>query len=250
MDFTISKPTHLLALLGVLGSFLLFIILPVISLFLPSTIPSVYTASMTPVQQQLLQISLLFFQLFFVFLGMIFVPFLWYRLVNNLSIKDMFARINLRFQRLDLAVLWGLIALITAFAFTMIIGLLVTFSTGVNVEKLSNIPDLLKLFSVPALYLLVIVQPFCEEVFFRGFLLEKITVLSNAPIAILTTALLFGISHLSYTYAYTAYVAVLLGVIFALVVIKTRNLFSSIVAHTILNITSLTLYFFGKSLGF
>jgi len=249
MDFTIRKPTHLLALLGLLLSLFLFVIAPVLSLFYPSQIPSVYTTSMTPLQKEFLQIFLLFFQLFFVFLGMIFVPILWYKLVNHLTLREVFARINLRLSHIDQAVLWGIIALITAFALTITIGLLYTFATGVNTEKLSNIPDLQKLFSIPALYLLVIIQPFCEEFFFRGFLLEKITKISNVPIAIVSTALLFGLSHLSYTYAYTAYVAVVLGLIFGLVVVKTKNLFSSVFAHTILNITSLTLYFFGKSFG-
>jgi membrane protease YdiL (CAAX protease family) len=250
MDFNIGKLTHLLALLGVLASFFLFIISPVISIFLPTQISSVYTSSMSPIQKELLQIFLLFFQLFFVFLGMIFVPILWYKLVNRLSLREMFVRINLRLQNMDQAILWGIIALITAFAITITIGLLYNYATGVNTEKLSNIPDLQRLFSVPALYLLVIIQPFCEEFFFRGFLLEKITALSNAPVAIIVTALLFGISHLSYTYAYTAFVAVFLGLIFGLVVVKTKNLVSSIFTHTVLNITSLTLYFFGKSLGF
>jgi membrane protease YdiL (CAAX protease family) len=37
--------------------------------------------------------------------------------------------------------------------------------------------------------------------------------------------------------------------LFALVVLKTKNLYSAIFAHTVINITSLTLYFFGKSFG-
>jgi membrane protease YdiL (CAAX protease family) len=249
MDFNIRKPTHLLALLGLLCSISLFIISPVISIFFPTQIPSIYPPSMTPFQKEILQIFLLFFQLFFVFLGMIFVPFLWYALVNHLSFKEMLTRLNLRLHHLDSAILWGIIAIITAFTISITIGLLYTFATGTNTEKLSNIPDLLQLFSIPALYVLVIIQPFCEEFFFRGFLLEKLTAVSNAPVAVLCTSVLFGISHLSYTYAYTAIIAVILGVIFALVVIRTKNLFSSIFAHTVINITSLTLYLFGKSIG-
>ena len=249
MEFSFRKPTHLLALLVLLGSFYLFILSPVLSIFFPTQIPSIYTPSMTPFQREIIQIFLLFFQLFFVFLGMIFVPILWYKLVNHLSFKEMLDCINLRLHRLDSAILWGIVALITAFTISITIGLLYTFATGVNTDKLSNIPDLLELFSVPSLYVLVIIQPFCEEFFFRGFLLEKITAVSNAPLAVLVTSVLFGISHLSYTYAYTAYLAVILGVIFALVVIRTKNLYSSIFAHTVINITSLTLYFFGKSIG-
>jgi len=105
------------------------------------------------------------------------------------------------------------------------------------------------MFSIPSLYLLVTIQPFCEEFFFRGFLLEKFTKVGGTSFAVVSTAVLFGISHLTYTYAYTAIIAVILGILFALVVLKTKNLYASIFAHTLLNVTSLTLYFFGKSFG-
>jgi membrane protease YdiL (CAAX protease family) len=131
----------------------------------------------------------------------------------------------------------------------MTIGLLYMYITKVDPSKFSNIPDLQQLFSISSLYLLVTLQPFCEEFFFRGFLFEKITKISGPTVAIISTSILFGISHLSYTYAYAAIIAVILGVLFATVVFKTKNLYSSIFAHTLINVTSLTLYFFGKSFG-
>jgi membrane protease YdiL (CAAX protease family) len=167
--------------------------------------------------------------------------------VNRITLKEMFARLYLRKEGLHNAILWGFITVIIAFAITMIIGLVYLFLTKTNPSTLSNIPDLQQLFSITSLYLIVAIQPFCEEFFFRGFLLEKITKVGGTTIAVITTSLLFGISHL--TYAYTAIVAVVLGLLFALVVLKTKNLYSAIFAHTVINITSLTLYFFGKSFG-
>ncbi|HUS98821.1 MAG TPA: type II CAAX endopeptidase family protein [Candidatus Thermoplasmatota archaeon] len=249
MDFNIKKPTHLFALLGVLGTLMLFVGYPLISLFSSVTIPSIYTPSMTSFQKLTLEISLLFVQFLFVFAGLIFVPIVWYKLVNKISLKEMFARLQLRREGLDNALLWGVITIVVAFAITMVIGLLYMFFTKIDPSKLSNIPDLEQLFSIPSLYLLVIIQPFCEEFFFRGFLLEKITKFGGSTLAIIITAFLFGMSHLSYTYAYAAVIAVILGVLFAVVVLKTKNLYASIFAHTIINIVSLTLYVFGKSLG-
>lgn len=204
---------------------------------------------MTSSQKAIFEIILLVFQLGFVFIAMIVVPLLWYTLVNRIPLKEMFSRLNLRRQNIDTAILWGVIAIITAFAVTIAIGLLYTMITNTDTENLSNIPDLQQLFSIPSLYLIVLLQPFCEEFFFRGFLLEKITKVSNWKIAVIFTSVLFGISHLTYTYAYTAILAVILGLIFALVVVKTKNLYAAIFAHTIINVTSLTLYFFGKSFG-
>jgi hypothetical protein len=249
MDFTFKKPAHLIALLGLLGSLALFIGYPLLSVLSTTQIPPVYTPSMTPLQRVTIELSLLFIQFLFVFAGLIVVPLLWYTLVNHLSLKEIFARLQLRREGLSNALLWGFITVIIAFAITMTIGLLYMYITKVDPSKFSNIPDLQQLFSISSLYLLVTLQPFCEEFFFRGFLFEKITKISGPTVAIISTSILFGISHLSYTYAYAAIIAVILGVLFATVVFKTKNLYSAIFAHTLINITSLTLYFFGKSFG-
>jgi len=249
MDFSFKKPTHLFALLGVVGSLFLFVVYPLITVFSFTQIPSLYTPSMTPYQKLTLEISLLFFQFLFVFFGLILVPLLWYKLVNRITVKEMFARLYLRKEGLHTAILWGFITVIVAFGITMIIGLVYLFLTKTNPSTLSNIPDLQQMFSITSLYLIVAIQPFCEEFFFRGFLLEKITKAGGTTIAVVTTSVLFGISHLTYTYAYTAIIAVILGLLFALVVLKTKNLYSAIFAHTVINITSLTLFFFGKSFG-
>ena len=249
MDFNFKKPIHLFALIGLLGSLFLFVVYPLIAVFSSTQIPSLYSPSMTPVQKLTLEASLLFFQFLFVFAGLILVPLLWYKLVNRITLKEMFARLNLRKEGLNNAILWGIITVIVAFVMTMIIGLVYLFLTKTNPSTLSNIPDLQQLFSITSLYLIVAIQPFCEEFFFRGFLLEKITKVGGTTIAVVSTSILFGISHLTYTYAYTAIIAVVLGLLFALVVLKTKNLYSAIFAHTVINITSLTLYFFGKSFG-
>ena len=249
MDFNVKKPTHLFAFIAILASFLLFVGYPLITLFSSSQMPVIYTQSMTHFQKLTLEITLLLFQLFVVFIGFIFVPILWYKLVNKISLKEMFARLNLKRKGLDQAILWGFITIILAFALTITIGLIYLFLTKTNPDNVSNIPDLQQLFSTPSLYLLVTIQPFCEEVFFRGFLLEKITGISGPTIAVILTSVLFGLSHLSYTYMYTAFIAVALGILFSIIILKTKNLYTTIFAHTIINIASLTLYLFGKSFG-
>ena len=249
MDFTVKKPMHLIALLGILGSLTLFIGYPLLSVFFPTQIPPLYNSSMTPLQRASIEVSLLFIQFLFVFAGFIVVPLFWYRFVNHLSLKEMYDRLQLTRNGLGNALLWGFITVVFAFGITMSIALIYLYLTKVDISTFSNIPDLQMLFSIPSLYLLVTLQPFCEEFFFRGFLLEKLKKIGGAPVAIITTSLLFGASHLSYTYAYAAIIAVLLGVLFSIVVLKTKNLYASIFAHTLINFTSLTLYFFGKSFG-
>ncbi len=249
MDFNIKKPAHIFAFIGLLASFLLFIGSPLISLFSLSQIPVIYTPSMTSFQKLILEITLLFFQLFFVFISFIFVHILWYKILNKISLNEMFTRLYLKREGFGKAIFWGFITIIIAFTLTITIGLIYLFLTKTNPNTVSNIPDLQQLFSIPSLYLLVTIQPFCEEFFFRGFLLEKIKGISSSTIAVILTSIFFGISHLSYTYMYTAIIAVALGILFAIIILKTKNLYTTVIAHTIINITSLTLYFFGKSIG-
>lgn len=247
MDFDAKKPTHFVALLLLFGTVALFIGFPLISLFYSMQIPSLYDDAMAPLQRYSIELSLLFMQLLFVFVGLIVVPLLWYTLVNKISLKEVFTRVKLHRTGLDIALLWGFVIVLLSFAMSVIIGLIIMYLTRVDPKSLSNIPDLQLLFSIPSLYLLVTLQPFCEEFFFRGFLFEKISKVGGVTLAVISTSLLFGISHLSYTYAYAAVIAIILGVLLALVVLKTRNLFSAIFAHTLINIISLTAFLFGVS---
>ncbi len=252
MDFSFKKPGHLLAFLALLIAFFLLIGLSVLSFV--GIVPSTSSTQINDVpasMQVYVEIFTLVIQLLVVVVGIFLgVPFLWYFLVNRLTVRQMLERIQMRTERLDRALLWGVFAVFFTFIVTVIINLLYIRLSGVNPQSLSNIPDLLAFFSPPALFILVAVQPIGEEIFFRGFLLDKITGLIGPKTAILTTAVLFGLSHLSYGMVYTTVIAAILGVIFAVVVIKTKNLYSSIFAHIAINVISLSLFFIDKSLGF
>ncbi|PNX47237.1 MAG: hypothetical protein BV459_04830, partial [Thermoplasmata archaeon M11B2D] len=134
MDFDYKKPHHLVALLLLIGSLALFVAYPVLSLFYSPQIPSIYTDSMTSFQRLTIEVSLLFTQLLLVFIGLIVVPILWYTLVNRLSLKEMFARLQLKKQGWDRALLWGIITVFFAFAMTVIIGLVYMYLTNIDTK--------------------------------------------------------------------------------------------------------------------
>jgi membrane protease YdiL (CAAX protease family) len=251
MDFSFRKPTHLLALFALLIAFFLLIGLSALAYFGIGTTSSSQISSVPASMQLYFEVFALLIQILIVVIGIfLFVPFLWYTLVNKFTFRQMLEHIQLRKSNLKKAILWGIIAVFIAFALEIIVNLVVLQITNANPESLSNIPDLLQFFSPATLFILVAVQPIGEEIFFRGFLLDKFTALSGPYTAVLITAILFGLSHLSYGMAYTTIVAGILGVIFGLAVIRTKNLTTSIVAHIIINLTGLSLYFINKSLGF
>jgi hypothetical protein len=252
MDFTIRKPLHLFALCLLILTFLLIIILPIFSFFGFGATTSDYLQQLEEFPESyqiLLEVITLLLQLLLVIGLFIVVPFLWYFLVNHLSLKDMLSRLQLKKEKIELALLWGAIAAVVISIIVIGIGIVVT-TLGFDLENSSNLQDIEVFFSPASILILVLFQPITEEIFFRGFLLEKITSLTNAHIAIIVTAILFGIAHLSYNKAYPAFMIALIGIILGYLVVKTRNLSTAIFAHIFFNLFSFTIYLIGKSLGF
>ena len=218
MDFNYKKPLHILALVLISMSFILIIISPIFSYF--EAIPSTQSEEYQQIAQNLnvfLELFMLAFQLIFAFVFFILFPILWYILVNSINFKKALYKMRLRLENIDIAFLWGILATILIYALSFTYVLLLQ-KVGMNVEDLSNVPDLEALFSPPILFLLVAIMPIAEEIFFRGFLLEKIESFAGKNIAIISTSVLFGIAHLSYGKIYPVFIIILIGILLAYIV--------------------------------
>lgn len=250
MDFSIKKPTHILALLFLLlGSFSLTIFFPILYYFIGPYESFNYLETISEYARVLFEIFALTLQLIIVVLAFIIVPLMWYVLVNKLSLKEIRSRIQLRFKDLDMAIPWAVFAVIVGFAIIFVVGIIMTYFKY-NLQEASNIPDMELIFSLPSILVLITVQPVCEEIFYRGFLLDKISSLTSEKIAIVSTGILFGIAHLTYANIYPAILTAILGMIFAYAVTKTKNLTTGIIAHITYNVISIALYIFARSLLF
>ena len=248
MDFNIKKPTHLFALIMIIITFLVFIILPVLSYFGMSFSTQTDQISGTPGSFGIIfEIIVLLLQTAIVIALFIIIPVLWYLIVNKFTLKETFYHLKLRIRGIDIAFLWGVITAIVALVVIVAIGALL-MSLGLDLTDASNIPELELYFSLPSMLFLIAFQPIAEEIFFRGFLLEKINSLIGEKTAIITTAILFGIAHLSVGNIYPAFTTGVIGVLFAFLVIKTKNLYSAITAHIIFNLVSFSIYIFAKSI--
>jgi len=248
MDFNYRNPLHIIALILIIISFLLIIILPILTFIgiFPSS-QSVETQQVSESIRILSQVIFLIIQLGFVFILMAAIPFLWYIFVNKCSLKDIFSRIKLKLENIDAAFLWGIFAAMIIFVLIFVIESIL-IAGGQNSQDLSNIPDLEKLFSWPALFFLVSVQPIAEEIFFRGFLFEKIERFAGGEIAIIISAVLFGLAHLSYGKIFPVIMPIFMGIILGYIVYRTKNLYSSIIAHIIFNVTAITLAYIGEQI--
>lgn len=239
MDFNYRKPIHLLALVMVMASIFVIIIVPIFTFFNDSL------SNYESLGQQInlmLEVFMLIFYLGFSFVFFILFPILWYLLVNSISIKQSLSRIKVTFKNIDIAFLWGILTVFIIFGITFVIEFALQYS-GADISDLSNIPDLEALFSPPVLFFLVAIMPIAEEIFFRGFLLDKFEDFAGKNFAILSTAVLFGIAHMSYGKIYPVVMPIIMGLVLAYVVIRTRSLFASIIAHVTFNVTVIILYF-------
>jgi membrane protease YdiL (CAAX protease family) len=179
----------------------------------------------------------------------IVIPLIWYLIVNGYSIKKILHVLKIRFEGIDNAVLWGFIGAVIMVFLIIILGNIL-FILGVDEENLSNVSELAENLSFISMLFIIVFQSISEEIFFRGFLLEKIDMFAGTRIAIISTAVLFGLAHLTYGKIYPAVVPMIMGVLLGYLVVKTKNLFSAIIAHILLNFTSFIIYFYAKSLGF
>lgn len=250
MVFNYKAPAHLFAALLVAISLLVFVVFPLLS-YVGVMNADATMEQMSQFPQELIavmEVMLLLVQVIFVVFFFIIVPIVWYILVNNFTREQIIVKLQLSLSGIDKAVLWGVLTAVGAFCL-MIAMTFVVQLFGVNVEDAGNIQDLERYFSLPAILILSTFQPIAEEIFFRGFLLEKLSSRFGTTVALFGTSALFGIAHLAGGNVIPALVTGLIGVLLAFVVLKTKSLYASIVAHILFNVTSVVLYIIGKSIA-
>ena len=87
-----------------------------------------------------------------------------------------------------------------------------------------------------AFLFLCIVPPVLEELFFRKILLQKLARYGSGA-AVIGTALVFAVYHTLLTYAQILHVF-FLGIVFAYIVLRTKNIVYTIILHSIVNLWS------------
>lgn len=232
MDFSLKQPLHLFAALLLGITLILLTIIPIFSIlgYYPTT-EDVVLNEFIIIFGSIIAIALL-----------VGSPLLWYLLVNNFNPKNILNHLQINTKELTNAVYWAFIAITTMYITLIIIGMIL-LAIGYETNKITNIEDLANNLTLGSVLFIVLFQSTSEEIFFRGFLYDKINSISNQRIAIIATALLFGIAHLSYGKIYPAIMTTIFGIILGIILIKSKNLVSAILAHVIYNGASFILFF-------
>ncbi|UCB57940.1 MAG: CPBP family intramembrane metalloprotease [Thermoplasmatales archaeon] len=245
MDLNFRKPIHILAFLMLLISFFVILIMPILLFF---DIISFQDPEFVQNIDYFNEIFLLIFQLILALVLFILIPIFWYLLVNNTTLKQSLYKMRIRLENIDIAFLYGILATIAMYALSFILVAVLEFS-GANIQDISNIQDIELYFSPIPMFILIAIMPVAEEIFFRGFLLDKINNYAGKNITIFSTAILFGIAHMEYAKIYPVVLTFLMGIILAYIVFKTKNLFSAIIAHVTYNVIVYVMYILASSLN-
>lgn len=89
---------------------------------------------------------------------------------------------------------------------------------------------------------LLVVAPIVEEIVLRGVVYNQIESTTNNYTAIIVSALLFGLIHITAGGATLAVGAFLIGLILAYIYARTKSLWVCIIAHSIANLPDIYLY--------
>lgn len=105
--------------------------------------------------------------------------------------------------------------------------------------KIATDKSIIIFFMIP----IAIIAPITEELIFRGMILKGIASNHNATMAIFLSAFLFSIIHLNLAQIPNAFI---LGIIFAFIMLHTKNIFYTIIYHAINNFFVTFMLFFVK----
>jgi membrane protease YdiL (CAAX protease family) len=138
--------------------------------------------------------------------------------------------------KLKTTFIFSVLGLLSIFAILFILGVL-SIVLGFNdqqkiTEKVADLPISILVFAV-------IVAPISEELFFRAFLVKKISSIINPWAGILISSVLFGLVHFSYGSIMEIAGAFVIGAILAVVFYKSKSITPCLSIHIFYNLLAI-----------
>ncbi|MBR9707288.1 MAG: CPBP family intramembrane metalloprotease [Candidatus Diapherotrites archaeon] len=166
---------------------------------------------------------------------LLLIPVLWVKLFEKK--KNLVKELGLSSRNLKQDVFWGLVGFLALVFLVFVPGNLIdAFFNGDS----SYVVETVKAQPFYIIALILIVQVPVEELFFRGFLVNRV--------GILPSALVFGLAHFSYGSMSEVILAGLAGVVLGIIFSKRKNIFASIISHELLNVMTLVMIYSNFSL--
>jgi membrane protease YdiL (CAAX protease family) len=169
-------------------------------------------------------------------IAMLSFPFLWEVELRGESLRRSFSNLGIRGNGFWKNAILGVATTV------FVIGPLILTEAAIviswlHLEEAGKVPMIVS--GLP-LYILIFsftISPVAEEIFFRGFLLEKL------PMGIILSTLLFTFAHYSYGSLVEFLAAFTAGLIFAIICRRSKSLIPSIFAHAAFNFINVALVY-------
>lgn len=149
-------------------------------------------------------------------------------------------KLNLKFYEVILLIFLGIFISLAVNTIFLHVGLLQVKVVPVE-EKSVFIKALAFIIKILAS---VIIGPISEEILFRGVLFETLNRRLKPVLSAIFTTLIFSIFHLNIV---TCLFALIIGAVFMYFYIKSKNLTTSIIIHSMCNLTSIFILFLPRN---
>ncbi len=149
--------------------------------------------------------------------------------------RSSFKALGFKYYSLIKTIWYTFIALIFIFIFSFIYVFALKFFFGIEAPQ-SKIEQLVSNNNVSGNILIVVtavIAPFCEEIYFRGFLYSAFKKNFGVTIALFLSSLLFSLAHLE---LYSFIPILVIGWILAYIFEKTKSIFTAIILHSVYNL--------------
>ena len=166
-------------------------------------------------------------------------PFAWLRFVEKKTFNESLQLLMVTRK----GFLWNALLgfCLTLFLFYPIMFLEVVILKLVGITDVSNVSEIIRKAPLWLAVFSFTVAPVAEEFFFRGFLLPRI--------GIVASAVLFGLAHYAYSSVAEFLGAFTIGLLLGILLLRTRNIVSVIVAHITFNLISILIIYLGSWFG-
>ena len=170
--------------------------------------------------------TIIFLHLFLFFLSL---SLLWRK-----SIKETIEYIGLGSVKTN--ILFTVLGLVSIYIAAIILNIILAQfnfnDSNKIVEIIQQLPEFILVFGV-------IFAPFSEELFFREYLTRRLEFKFLKYSGVLMSAILFSIVHLTYGSVYEFFGTLLIGLILAIIYVRSKSITPCILIHMIFNLTSL-----------
>lgn len=149
--------------------------------------------------------------------------------------RSSFRALGFKYYSILKAIWYTFISLIFIFLFSFIYVLILQRFFGIEAPS-SKIEQLISNNNISSNILIVVtavVAPFCEEIYFRGFLYSAFKKNFGVPLGIFLSSLLFALAHLE---LYSFIPIMVIGVLLAYIFERTRSIFTVIILHSVYNL--------------